>query len=264
MNTYHGDELERKYETVTDLPNDPLDMPPPYWRTSGAVFQIVAALEELCTSLETLRKVLPRINHLLAEYFERNPEPIEDHEEFGDITEPLWEVESKIKSKCELAVFMVAIEAEDLVNRIGVFNLHKDVAQSIEKLNPPEKLLIVAVTLTGTSIKDSKPYEALKKLTSWRNAYAHGHCTDRPTKSLRHNHLISPTHYPTVPKQIEHMLMQLEGYLTVSEYLRSISKNEYTAGSSAHDSDIQDLLEQVRKYKFSYAENGEIYDLEYE
>jgi len=255
--------LDKEYETTADLPGDPLEMPPPYWRASGTVFQIIDALEDLCSSLRALRDIHPRINYLLSDYFSRNPEPDEYDEEFGDIAEPLWEIESKIKLKCELAIFAAAIDIEDLINMIAVYNLHKDIGESIEKLSPPEKLLIVSTTITGKSVKELKPYDAIKKLTSWRNAYAHGHCTDRPTKSLRHNHLISPAHYPTVPKEIEFMLTQLNGYLSISDYLRSISKNEYTAGSSEHDTEIQELLDKVKKYKFTYEENGEIYDLEY-
>jgi len=253
----------RENDTVADLPDNPFDMPPPYWRSSGAIFQLTSALEDLCTSLRALRDVLPRVNYLLDEYFNRNPEPAEDNEEFGEIAEPLWEIESKISLKCELAVFMAAIEAEDTINMISCFNLHKDVSESIEKLSPPEKLLIISASLTGTSIKGAKPYELLKALTSWRNAYAHGHCTDRPTKSLRHNHLISPENYSTIPGVIDHMMNQLEGYLTVSKYMRSISKNDYTSGSSVEDLEIQGCLEQVKRYKFVYEENGEVYDIEY-
>jgi len=31
---------------------------------------------------------------------------------------------------------------------------------------------------------------------SWRNLRPHGHCVDRTTKTLRHNHLIHPDDYP--------------------------------------------------------------------
>lgn len=258
--------MKKEFESVVDLPDDPFNMPPPYWRSSGTIFHIVDALEEICSLLKKLLDLLPHINCLLDDYFNGKSEDDEftdDAEEFGDICEPLWELESKIKLKCELSVFMAAIEIEDLLNRISVYNLYKDIAESIEKLSPIEKLLIISSTLTGSSIKDSKPYEALKKLISWRNAYAHGHCTDRPVKSLRHNHLISPEYYPTVPKEIEHMLIQLDGYLVITKHLRMISKNEYTRGLSYHDSEIDNFLKQVKKYKFIYEKHGNIYKLEY-
>ena len=158
---------------------------------------------------------------------------------------------------------MSAIEAEDKLNQIAVYNLHKDIVESIERLRPTEKLLVVSSSLTGDSIKNTKTYESLKKLVAWRNAFAHGHCTDRPTKSLRHNHLIKPDNYPTVPKEIEHMLTQLDGYLTVVEYLRSISQNEYTSGISVHDDEIKEYLKEVNKNVFTYNFHGVVYDLEY-
>lgn len=256
--------LGKKYESVADLPDDPLKMPPPYWRSGGTIFQITESLSELCTLLRLLRDIHPQVNFQLAEHFNRNPEYIEDDEEFSEITEPRDNVEYKIKLKCELAVFMAAIEIEELLNRISVFNLHKDIVESIEKLNPVEKLLIISSSLKGGSIKGSKPYADLKRLVSWRNAFAHGHCTDRPTKTLRHNHLISPIHYPTVPKEIEHMLIQIEGYLSVSKYLRSISKNEYVSDASVHDTEIEEYLVQVKKYTFTYDNNGEIYELKFQ
>lgn len=249
--------------TVADLPNDPFKMPPPYWRSSGAIFHITDSLDDLCISLKKLLEIHPRIENLLDEYFESNSEDEVDNGEFGDICEPLWEIESKIKLKCELAVFMSAIEIEDMLNKTSVYNLHKDISESIEKLSPTEKLLIISATLTESNVKNTQVYSSLKELISWRNTYAHGHCTDRPVKSLRHNHLISPEYYPTVPKEIEFMLLQLNGFLTVSEYLRTNSKNEYTRETSYHDEEIKTFLKEVKKYNFIYNSNGESYEIEY-
>jgi hypothetical protein len=40
--------------TTDQLPDDPLQMPPPYWRGSGAVFHIEAALADLVALLHDL------------------------------------------------------------------------------------------------------------------------------------------------------------------------------------------------------------------
>ena len=255
----------KKFETLEDLPTDHFKMPPPYWRSSGTIFHIIDALEDLCKLLNELINILPNINCLLDEYFKINPneDEDEDNEKYGDICEPLWIIESKIKLKCELAVFMSAIEVEDLLNKTSVYNLDKDISESIEKLSPIEKFLIISTSLTKESAKNANIFQSLKKLISWRNSYAHGHCTDRPVKSLRHNHLISPEYYPTVPKEIEHMINQLNGYILISEYLRKISINEYTKGKSVHDNEIKDFLMEIKKYEFIYENNGEVYDLEY-
>jgi hypothetical protein len=256
--------LNRKFTSVDQLPENPLDMPPPFWRSSGAIFHITSSLEELCVCLRELSEVHPRIECLLSEYFEKNPEPPEDDSKFAEISEPLWDIESKIKLKCELAVFMAAIEAEELINQVSVYNLNKDIAESIEKLSPPEKLLVLSSILTKKSIKGTRSYEAIKNLMSWRNSYAHGHCTDRPIKTLRHNHLIEPEEYPSVPKEIEEMCKHLEEYLELSRYLRSIGRNKYTKGTSVHDVEIEEHLKQIQRYKLTYGDDSQIYDIEYD
>lgn len=255
--------MKNKYTNTGQLPDNPLEMPPPYWRSPGVVFQLTICLEELTKLLTSLLDIHPEVEVLISDYFDRNPEPKDDDPEFADICDPLWEIESKIILKAELAIFMAAIQAEDHLNQVITYNLHKDISDSIEKLSPPEKLMIISANLTGESVKGSRPYEAVKSLSKWRNSYAHGHCTDRPTKSLRHNHLIAPEEYPSVPKAIENMLYKLNGYLELSYYLREISHNEYTIAGSTHDSDIKNYLNEIEHYHFSYKEDGQVYDLEY-
>ena len=80
-----------------------------------------------------------------------------------------------------------------------VFNLHRDIAETIEKLSVQEKLLVASGVMGKHDVKSEAVYERAGKLNRWRNAFAHGHCVDRPVKSLRHNHLIDPDEYPGVP-----------------------------------------------------------------
>ena len=143
---------------------------------------------------------------------------------------------------------MAAIEAEDRLNQVITYNLHKDIADIIEKLSPSDKLMIISANLTSQSVKNKKPYEIIKKLSKWRNSYAHGHCTDRPIKSLRHNHLISPENYKSLPKEIEQMLELVQGYLELSDYLNDISLNEYTKGKLTHNDEILEYLLNVRSF----------------
>jgi len=255
--------VHKKFTNAGQLPEYPLDMPPPYWRSSGAIFQITSSLDDLCNLLNSLLDAHPEIDGLIFDYFDRNPDSDDEGSEFGEICAPLWEVESKIILKSELAILMAAIQSEDHLNRITVYNLHKDISDSIEKLSPPQKLLIIAANLTGESIKDCRSYEAIKNLAGWRNSYAHGHCTDRPTKTLRHNHLISPEEYPSVPKAIDFMVKQLKGYLELSNYLRKISLNEYTSRPSTHDSEIENYLKEIERYHFTFEDDGQVYDIEY-
>lgn len=253
----------KKFIEVGQLPENPFEMPPPYWRSPGIILQLTISLEELCYLLRSLLELHPKIEGLISEYFERNPNPDDDNPEFGNIRDPLWRLEANITLKSELVVFMAGIDSEDHLNRIITYNLHKDIADSIEKLSPPEKLLIISANLTGKSIKGFRPYEVIKKLSGFRNLYAHGHCTDRPIKTLRHNHLISPEEHPSVPKAIDFMVEQLKGYLDLANYLQKISKNDYTASGSTHDDEIQKYLNKIKRYYFSYRGEGQIYSLEY-
>ena len=47
----------KKFETLEDLPTDHFKMPPPYWRSSGTIFHIIDALEDLCKLLNELIKM---------------------------------------------------------------------------------------------------------------------------------------------------------------------------------------------------------------
>ena len=250
------------------IPDDPLKMPPPYWRSGGAIFHILDSLTDLPELLSNLLIVHESTEIQLNEYYKRHPnEPSSDDEleEFGEICDDLWALESKVKAKAELAIFMSAIEAEDLINRYCVFNLHKDIAESIESLSPAEKILVASAAIGEKSTKGTAVYEAVKKLSAWRNAFAHGHCVDRPTKSLRHNHLISPSQYPGVPDSLEKMQELIRCFIRIDEYLRSISLNPYTAGNSVEVEEIKDQLKEISAFKFIVSpDSNEIYDIEYD
>ena len=193
-------ELERqRIVSVDQLPDNPLEMPPPYWRSSGAIFCLLDAIESIVDLLEELVPVHERSQVELEAHFEKYPEGAqtdEEMEEFSEIVDELLELGGRIKAKVLVAILMSAIEAEDRINQFCVYNLHKDVAESIEKLPPPDKLLVAAAAVGEELGKGNAVYADIKALTQWRNAFAHGHCVDRPTRSLRHNHLVPPDKYP--------------------------------------------------------------------
>jgi len=251
--------------SLDQIPEDPLAIPPPYWRSTGAIFQIQDALEDITTLLYDIISVNNETNIELEDYYEKFPYE-EDHpelEKFGDIVDDLIMLEHKIKIKAELVIFMSAIQSEDKINKFCVYNLHKDIAESIEKLSPPEKLLIASASVGVKDIKGKAVFDSISKLSSWRNAYAHGHCVDRPVKSLRHNHLIPPTEYPNVPNSIINMKEMVERFINVDEYLREISLNSYTSGISGEVEDIKDLLGEISRYHFHVSDKSkEIYSVE--
>lgn len=249
--------------TLDQLPDDPLKMPPPYWRSNGAILHILDALQSLSELLRDLVIIHLRTNENLYDHFEKHPEYDESNDEaaleFAAITEELSSHEHKIRLRTEIVCLMSAIEAEDRINRFCVYNLHRDVAESIEKLSPPEKLLVAATSVTGQSVKGNSVFEAIRKLTTWRNAFAHGHCVDRPTKTLRHNHLIRPDDLPGVPSGILDVMTMINALQLVTNYLNEISINNYGKGGSVEFEEIKDFIEDISSYKFEG--NNWVYDI---
>lgn len=236
---------------VGSLPDDPLKMPPPYWRGGSAVFHILRSLQQLVGHLAALVPLNERTDEQLTEYFGREPEPPEDDPEFGHICAELWDLEHEIKLDTDIAVVMAAIAAEDALNCFCVYNLHREIAEPLEKLSPPEKLQVASAMVGHPGVKGSRAYSAIQELSSWRNAFAHGHCVDRPTKTLRHNHLISPDAYPGVPDSVATCLRLVAAHLSIQRYLASISKNKYLRGGTVEEQEIDEYLRTVARYKFS-------------
>jgi hypothetical protein len=246
----------RNITSVDELPDDPLSMPPPYWRGTSSTFHVVDSLKALPQQLKKLVSVNDKTARKLRAYFRKYPEenPSEKaQQEFSNICGELWELEHNIKLKCEIAILMSAISAEDDLNQFCVFNLPKTVAEPIEKLPMTEKLLIACSWVSkemSKKVKSDAVFEAISKLTTWRNAFAHGHCVDRPLKSLRHNHLISPAEYPAVPSSLLDTVKLVKHFVRVAKFLNQISINRFTAMPSAEIFEIEGYLREIGRYRF--------------
>jgi uncharacterized protein YdcH (DUF465 family) len=250
--------------STDQLPDDPMTMPPPFWRGSGASFHIEDALKNLIPLLKKLMVALEKADTKFDRFFEQHSDLDDMPEElFANIYEGVWLLEHKIHLKTEIAVLMSAIEIEDRINRFCVYNLHKDVSETIEQLSVTEKLLLLTTITANKSIKGNSIYEALKKISSWRNAFVHGHCVDRPTKTLRHNHLIAPENYPSPPTVIKLTLELVEGFLKVDDYLSQISINPYTKMKDVDDAKIRKHLQDIARFKFTMVAENPIYLMEY-
>jgi len=243
-----------KFVSVDQLPDDPLKMPPPYWRSGGASFQVEDALELLIELLHQLLPIHARTDELVEQHFIKYPREQETEsglamEEFAEICDPLWEIEHKIKMKCELAILMSAIQGEEEINRFCVFNIPKELVETIEKLSPAEKLTAAASHLGEKRVRSTAAYSAMAELSAWRNAFAHGHCVDRPVKTLRHNHLISPNEYPGVPDSVASVVKHVSGYVKLIEYLARVSQNPYTSSASEAKA-FKGVLRDLKRFRF--------------
>ena len=215
------------------------------------MFHVLRSARHLANHLEALVPLHAQTELALSRHFSRNPAPPPADDAFGDICEELWELEHEIKLDVDTALLMAAIAAEDHVNMLCVYNLHREVAEPLERLSPPEKLEVLSALLGHPGVKGRHAYLSLQQLIAWRNAFAHGHCVDRPTRSLRHNHLTPPETYPGVPDSVAKCIKMLEGFLVVSAYLRRISKNPYTASASVHDKELKSCLQFLKRFTFT-------------
>lgn len=96
--------------------------------------------------------------------------------------------EEVVAVRMDMYRLFAAISCENLINRFCYFELPKETSELIEKLQPTEKLLMIADFLKKPKIKSTHLYEGLKAVFEWRNRFAHGHNPDLPAKSLRKNH----------------------------------------------------------------------------
>ena len=239
---------------LDDLPDDPLTMPPPYWRHSSALFHLDHAVQDLRTSMAELVPLQAEIRAMTQDYFRRKrPEgaiPDDDFSDFDVDRRPLTDLEHKVKLLGELSCLMSAIGAEDDLNHFCAFNLQKDMAESIQRLALPEKLLVASAGLGQSGVRQSGVYDAARRLTKWRNAFAHGHCFDQPAKSLRRNHLIEPDELPWVPNSVDDARNMIDAYLKIHDYLRGISLNPDTAQTNGNVQRVRELLKSLSAYRF--------------
>jgi hypothetical protein len=240
--------------SADNLPEDPLSMPPPYWRSSGAIFHVRSALRTLEQHLNRLAKLSGQIQVELADFHRRHQSKaaqVAAKEEYKNILHRALPTEVRIRLSCEIICLMSAIEAEDCVNCFCVFNLHKHIAEGIERLSLPEKLTVACTCLGAPDVKGLRVYESARKLVAWRNAFAHGHCVDRPTKSLRSNHLITPDELWSAPAVVRDAKFMASAYLEIADHLRAHSKNAYTASKNWDDEEVKKSLRRLSRFVFT-------------
>jgi hypothetical protein len=68
-------------------------------------------------------------------------------------------------------------------------------------------------------------------------------------RSLRHNHLISPDKYPDTKSHQSELRRLVPAYARVSDYLASISRNSYGAGTSYEVERVKEMLSEISRYR---------------
>ena len=230
----------------------------PYWRANGAIFIVLKALKDTERALASMYREQRIVNDKLEVFFDKYPEDThseEEMEEFGDICERLWLLESDLGCCTRTTILMAIVDLESTVNRFCFFNLGEVPTDAIERLSIAEKLEVCHSVLGLSNFKGTRYYQAIKSLLTWRNAFAHGKCTDMPFNKIKENHLKAPKKYPEAFDELQEMLSLIESYLLICTYLPSISKHPYTSGYSVEWEEIEEYLVKIKAFQF---EDGRI------
>lgn len=241
-----------------DYPEDPLQMPPPFWEDSDALDQFIRSIEMVGLFLPKLAEEGDRISPVIDDYHSRKElagtEYDPDYIEFGKISDDFMNLELAILSYTNLCTLMAGISIETLLNKFCIYNFHRDISEPLESLSPCDKLVIASALLGKHGTKSTAPYEATKQLTKKRNAFAHGHCVDHPTQSIRKNHLRDEgTGIQNAAKSTADLIVSTNWYLCVHDFLCSITKNSYVIeyDDEENTGKIKRLLSQIKQYQFS-------------
>lgn len=223
----------------------------PYWRGSSAIWHIGEGLSEIAEKLKQLEVAYDNREERLEQFYELNPHFLDNDEllvkssEYWEIVSPFANLREQIKLRVERTIVMAAIEAENNINMVCVYNFRREMTEIIEKLSPTEKFVMLGSILTNRNVKGVAEYAQLQALMKYRNAFAHGHNTDRPVKTLHHNHLIHPEKYSEFPEELEKLKELVGGFFKVNSFVRSMSKNEYAKGESGDEEDLKPILEEI-------------------
>lgn len=226
-------------------------MPPPYWRGSSAIWHIREGLSEIAEKLHQLEEAFDTKERKLEKFYEKRPALRDNYkrlvelEEFWEIISPFTVLRDQISLCAERTIVMAAIDVEENINMVCVYNFRREMTEIIEKLSPLEKLVILGSVLAEMNVKGLAEYGYLHALMKYRNAFAHGHNTDRPVTSLYHNHLIHPDEYSTFRGDLERLTQLIGNYFGVNNFVRSLSKNDYAGWESGDEEELKPLFAEI-------------------
>ncbi len=241
------------------IPNDPLSMPPPYWQDCEALDQLIRALQTFRPLLAGLSNEINRIDPLLQEYMDCVEAFGDAHDAdgrlFDEIHAEYIQLVCALGSYADLATLMAAITAESLINKFCVYNLHQDIAAPLEKLTPPEKLVVACAILGFPGTKSLAPHGAATRLHKWRNAYAHGHCVTTNRKGLLRNHLRSSpvgAGEREAPQITRSLLTMVCGFVQICDFLGEMTRNDYVLKDEQVDIRlVSQLCRGISAFRFS-------------
>ena len=109
---------------ITNTPNTPPKMPPPYWDDCGSIDQCIRALEFLIHMIEALGDEIEKITPPLDVWTEKREELGEsfdpDCEEFVKLHADYERFVLAVGSYADTAILMAAITMESLINKFCI------------------------------------------------------------------------------------------------------------------------------------------------
>jgi len=266
------------------LPSDtglPDDFFSPFWRDNGAASIISKSLHEIKGILTKMIDEGFIVQKKLQRFYDKYPsfkelqafyvkypydidgfllsregeaeyeEYMGEYEEFWEITSDFAQLEHDLACCANTAILMAAIDVEACVNRFCYYNLGEVTTEAIEWLPPTGKLAVIHKVLGLGDFKGTSQYQAVKALTDWRNAFAHGKCPGMPIRSLKDNHLKEPKNVPSSRDRVNEVIILLKHYIVVCSHLNEISTHPYTKGDYGSDlHNVKLLLKDVQAFWF--------------
>jgi hypothetical protein len=224
---------------VAFLPDPPDAEDYPGWLDNGATTIFSESLDDV---VETFRLLIEEgdilVQKLLAH--SKDEEYLYHLEMFGsapdeknEFFEKLHKLQNRLERFAGTALVMAVIDLEARINKFCFYNLGEFTTNAIEKLSHTEKLEVIHKVLGLAEFKGTSQFAAMRSLVKWRNAFVHGKCTDRPSNSIKENHIVQRSDSRCIG--VGEALKYLKYYFIIYSHLIKISKHPCTSQDSAFD-----------------------------
>ncbi|QNI31210.1 hypothetical protein H7849_19245 [Alloacidobacterium dinghuense] len=211
------------------------------WADPGIHIAVVTAANDVVTALRALSAKIKDGLHATAGQSGEDQMHMFDHH--------IHKEKELTSIRIELFHLLTAISSEGLINRFCYFELPNEVSETLEKLQPTEKLLVAATFLGQSNIKSSHVYGSLKYLVGWRNLYAHGHNPGRSARSLHKNHAVfpDPEEISTLEDELSSLRKAAGCYRNVTAWLKETGTSMMTKISS-FDNEAARIIEMIEGF----------------